>query len=429
MRRVLRALLETRGFEVSEASNGQIAQELLENGAFDIVISDIQMPVMNGIELLKWTKAHKKVPVVLMTGFSQILETQQAFEMGAEEFLLKPFKSRQVSEIVDKILRPRRANAAPESEADPGFCRVPIEDFVSDDTCKVNVYVRLSDEKFIRVSHKGDRIPPDRLENYKQKGLNYLYVRKEDLAQVVGFNLGLSRVIMGDARVPIEKKAAFLRYTAETVLEQVSVAGISEDAFKTAKDCVDSCLALVSESDRLFNLLEALNSHASWIYAHSFGVGLYSAMIGRHLGWASSANIFKVAMAGLFHDIGKKELAPQLVEKPRALLTHEERALYETHPTRSREILLSMKEVPSDVVQIAYEHHENAVGTGFPRRLNKHRIHPLAKVVALANRFCTVALKSPHSDGCDALEAVLRLEAQGDELDLPSLNALRRCCN
>ena len=69
-------------YDIQEAPNGKVAIELLTLREFDLVLSDIQMPMLTGLELLEWSKKNKPVPFIIMTGFSMVLETKTAFGMN-----------------------------------------------------------------------------------------------------------------------------------------------------------------------------------------------------------------------------------------------------------------------------------------------------------------------------------------------------------
>lgn len=96
-------LLKKKGYEVFEASNGKVAQEVILVQNFDVILSDIQMPSLTGIELLKWTQDKNiTTPFILMTGFSMLLETQSAYDLGAKEFISKPFQQSELLELIKK---------------------------------------------------------------------------------------------------------------------------------------------------------------------------------------------------------------------------------------------------------------------------------------------------------------------------------------
>jgi HD-GYP domain-containing protein (c-di-GMP phosphodiesterase class II) len=97
--------------------------------------------------------------------------------------------------------------------------------------------------------------------------------------------------------------------------------------------------------------------------------------------------LFKISMAGLFLDIGKKELDPELLKIPRHLVTKDQRKQIESHVVRGQEILMSIKNIHSDVVRMVYEHHEDQLGQGYPNAKAAREQHPLSKIIQCVNLF------------------------------------------
>ena len=429
MRQAMRTTLSQAGYAITEAEHGRIAQNFLKTEKFDLVISDFQMPQMNGVELLTWIKGNVNIPVILITGFSHILETQSAFDMGAAGFLTKPFSYREVLQTIQKVLAPTDANQSLE-DTEASFCQIPIDDFVSGSGMQISIYIKLSEKKFIRISHQGDEVATDKVETYKSKGVNYLYAKREDFSRLVGFNLNLSKLVQNDPNVSAEKKARFLQYTTALIMENTAIKGVQKNAFEHANNSLNTYMSLVANSSDLFQVLQALDSNDDWLYAHSLGVSMYSLMIGKRLGWKGQSTLFKLSTAALFHDIGEKELPKEITQKPKESLTLEERKIFETHSERGRNILVELNEVPADILQIVYEHHEDCLGRGYPKQTKKEKIHPLAKVIAVADRFCNYAIKSPRSQGCDAAKAIELMEKHdAHQLDVYCFAALKAVCD
>jgi response regulator RpfG family c-di-GMP phosphodiesterase len=424
-RKAVRMILEQQKILVAEAPNGRVAKDILAAGKFDVIISDIQMPHFNGLELLEWVKAYKETPVILITGFSQIVETQKAFELGAAAFLTKPFKDTDILEAINKILSPAPKPAA-NVNFDDLYCRVSIDDFVMGKQIPFAVSIRLSPSKYIKVAHKGENIDLEQIKAYKNKGINFLYVKKDEYAQLVGFNLKLAKTMKGIQAISPEKKRAFLKYTGEVVLEQAFVSGLSEGAFRAAKDFIETSLSVVSEDEDAFSLLMNLNTHSDYLYAHSLGVSAIAVMIARGMGWDSPANVFKISLAGMFHDIGKKEIGKEIVEKARHMLTAPERAQLETHPMRGKDILQTLRAMPGDIVLVAFQHHEDCLGHGYPRRLKPTEIHPFARLIFLTDLFCNYTIRGPNTEACSAEDAIAKIEMyHKDEVDGKMFEALK----
>ncbi|AGX43037.1 response regulator [Clostridium saccharobutylicum] len=99
----LKKNLILEGYNVETCNDSVEALEMIKNNKFHIVITDIVMPNMNGIDLLKAAKAYDALTqVIMMTGYSTMEITIQSLEFGANDYILKPFKSIEyIIEIID----------------------------------------------------------------------------------------------------------------------------------------------------------------------------------------------------------------------------------------------------------------------------------------------------------------------------------------
>ncbi|KHD88196.1 MAG: hypothetical protein OM95_10560 [Bdellovibrio sp. ArHS] len=419
-----------KSFEVHEAENGLHARNLLsENLDPDIILTDIKMPKMTGIELLEWVQLHKpSIPVILMTGFSEVLETKRAHDLGAKDFIPKPFKSAELLTKLNRLL----SGTSPwkiDDGKDADFCSLPVEDFLSEKNTQYGIFVKVAADKYIKIAHHGGKIAEEKLRVFKEKGVHFLYVKQADFASIVGFTVNLSKVVNATDSVQDSKKLRFVKYTGGLIVQQAFVQGTDKALFNNAKDFLTSSVSVITDSDDAMTILEQLNDHNDYLYSHSLGVSMYAVMIAKKMSINSPQTLFKLAMAGLFHNIGFKELPQDVLQKSRFKLTKEERMLIESHPARGKEILESIKGIPTDVIHMTYEHHEDLMGTGYPRRIDKRKIHPLTRIISTADAFCCLTLKNPDNEApLDGSSAVSRLrETKQSLLDpdcLKSLTAL-----
>ncbi len=103
----LRMALEMKGYQVEEAENGQQALDKLAEKPPLLVLLDLQMPVMNGREMLQRMRANpdlKEVPVVIISGFGFEWEAEL---MGAQGYVGKPFEPEELQRTIANLLRPR----------------------------------------------------------------------------------------------------------------------------------------------------------------------------------------------------------------------------------------------------------------------------------------------------------------------------------
>src|SRR5512147_651583 len=109
IRNVLKRKLEsTTSYKVFTADDGVPALELFQQETIDLVVSDLLMKQMNGIELLRKLKAlQPQVPVIIITGYGSLDDAIEAIHLGAEDFIKKPFDINDVIETIDKTFRKR----------------------------------------------------------------------------------------------------------------------------------------------------------------------------------------------------------------------------------------------------------------------------------------------------------------------------------
>ena len=115
MRRIVRGLLKEIGHaNAEEAEDGAVALKMLRAGKFDFVVSDINMPVMNGFELLSAVKADealKHLPVLMVTAEARKEDIVRAAKDGAAGYIVKPFTKATLEEKVQKIMQKLSATA------------------------------------------------------------------------------------------------------------------------------------------------------------------------------------------------------------------------------------------------------------------------------------------------------------------------------
>ena len=108
MRQLVRVTLTRSGYEVTEAEDGAQGLQKASAQTFDLVLSDINMPVMNGLDLvrnLRKLAQYKFTPIVLVTTESQVEKKQEGKTAVATSWIVKPFEPEQLLAVVSKVLR------------------------------------------------------------------------------------------------------------------------------------------------------------------------------------------------------------------------------------------------------------------------------------------------------------------------------------
>ncbi|MGD0831897.1 MAG: response regulator transcription factor [Terracidiphilus sp.] len=118
IRRALRPPLAELGFQVVEASRGEEALQMLRSGAFDVVLLDVNMPGIGGIETLRRMRAlAPRLPILMLTVRDGEADKVEALELGADDYVTKPFSTREliarIRTAVRRVQAPARAEDAP----------------------------------------------------------------------------------------------------------------------------------------------------------------------------------------------------------------------------------------------------------------------------------------------------------------------------
>ena len=118
IRRALRPPLVELGFQVAEASRGEEALQLLRSGTYDVVLLDVNMPGIGGVETLRRIRTFApRLPILMLTVRDQEEDKVEALESGADDYVTKPFSTREliarIRAAVRRVRAPARAEDAP----------------------------------------------------------------------------------------------------------------------------------------------------------------------------------------------------------------------------------------------------------------------------------------------------------------------------
>lgn len=97
--------LEQAGYHVTKASNAEAALAFLQHHSFDLMIIDVMMPGMDGFQLANMVIKQYELPVIMLTAKGQIEDKQQGFEQGIDDYIVKPFETKELLFRVNAILR------------------------------------------------------------------------------------------------------------------------------------------------------------------------------------------------------------------------------------------------------------------------------------------------------------------------------------
>lgn len=105
LRNLLRIYLSKEGFDTVEAVDGSEAVMKIKNQSFDLVILDVMMPHMDGWQVCRWIREKQSVPILMLTALAETKEKVQGLELGADDYLTKPFDPEELIARVHALIR------------------------------------------------------------------------------------------------------------------------------------------------------------------------------------------------------------------------------------------------------------------------------------------------------------------------------------
>ena len=149
IRKLLNLYLTREGYEITEAGDGREALDLALNNDFHCILLDLMMPEMNGIEVAKELRKEKSTPVIMLTAKGEEADRVEGLEVGADDYIVKPFSPREVVLRVKAILRRSSETAFIENDSSAKDMIVYEHLVIDNDAHRV-----LADDKKVNLTPK-----------------------------------------------------------------------------------------------------------------------------------------------------------------------------------------------------------------------------------------------------------------------------------
>lgn len=101
--------LAHEGYEIQKSFNGREGLEMVENGHFDLVLLDIMLPELNGLEVLRRIRKNSDIPVIMLTARDAVMDKVSGLDMGADDYITKPFAIEELLARIRVALKRRKA--------------------------------------------------------------------------------------------------------------------------------------------------------------------------------------------------------------------------------------------------------------------------------------------------------------------------------
>jgi putative nucleotidyltransferase with HDIG domain len=427
--RFLSLAFSSKGCDVATAGRAEEAFELIGKQSFDLVVSDIKMPGLSGLDVLRAVKGRQpETPVVLITGAPSVESAVFGVRHQAFDYLTKPFSADEVPQLLERVRKDRRSRTQVEKApvaltaeirrrqvGVEGLSRIgalALEDL--DSAALVErvlehamaglggdaAVITLSDaDGNLTPSHKGNPDLAAHLVTLSRSALGtrqpadaehclFLAGPSDPLSAVGAFIQGVESPT-GILCVARGKDREFL--PDETSLLLAYAGSITGSLQKVVlRETIEQNLI-----DTISSFVTALESKDLYLKGHSARVSLYAGEIAKSLGLPRS-EIAVARRAGILHDLGKIVVMDAILQKP-GRLTPEEFAHMKGHPLNAAKILKPLRFL-SEESEAIKRHHERYDGKGYPDGLVGDQIPLAARIITVADSFDAMTSNRPYRD-------------------------------
>lgn len=405
MRGILKFVLETMlHTEVTELESEEKALLFLKNleAAPSMIVYDYTSNAFLLEDFVGYLKEHAKlvriiilVPQVRDEG-KELLKDIQQFTLMNEMDMPKKL----VEEAITTFEGTPYLNESP-------FCRIDINFLSILDGINKNLFIRIGSDKYIKIYNEDDNTNILDIKKYKSKGIDYLYLNRDTANWVINqiqgqINIFLKannfKFILRGASDSPEKRFE------QKILRINDEVHVDKDFKESIDKAVERIRSIVEKEVKVESFLKKLKEKQEdyALFTQKMNiVSLISCALAKQLEWISKSTMDKLVFAAVLCDITlavRPELLgiPSLLEfeKQKGELSEEDQKIYLSHPKDAANLIKRyFTTAPPDTDSLAYQHHEQPDGSGFPQGLRAEKISPLAALFIVANDFAYYVLK------------------------------------
>jgi len=440
------ALKETGNFITKEVSNGIEALEIFQKDPHDLVISDINMPGMSGIELLnKIRKIDPTTYVIIITGYPSVEISVSAMKDGAADFMTKPFKIDDLIYKANLYLRERAALAGEDLKLKVDYTRLTdkikelstisyiydiVEKMEGDNDYIFQEVVALAlkvaggeTSSLILFDEERNKFFPKIVKSSINDDCNEITSlltpifrdvaqKKEAVMINASNNPDLYKSLICVPLTIRNKVFGLLSLTNKISEKEFSekdlnyIRGLSTRASLNIENKMLYESIYINILDTFKSLVQSIQARDHYTETHSRNVTKFAIKIAEAM-QCSTNEIEALKISGTLHDIGKTAIPDNVLLKP-GPLTEEEYAVIKTHPAIGENILKSITLFDTER-KIIRHHHERWDGKGYPDGLSGTDIPMLSRILSVADSFDAMISDRPYRKG-------LKIEKAIDEL-------------
>ncbi len=316
------------------------------------------------------------------------------FEVNSANcFIKRPLKIEFFKESINKVIKSIHGEMMKLSsvELDKDSCLpVKVRNFYRFKKVPYDVYLELSDTKFVKIINKNETFPEGLIQKYIRKKVRFFYLEKKDHLQFLERSLVSLLKILHTPKIARESVLAAQISSVAIIHEYVRTIGVSDHIILLTKKLIDKTFRVYRDSRDLINILKIFPFRDRDLSEQAVLIMYVCEAMLNDMGWGNDIMRAKLGLASVIHDCllinDDLHKVTSLNDPNLEMFSEEEQEEYKVHAMRTAEVALDFSGFP-ETEFIITQHHELPNGEGFPQGLNSHQITALSCVFIIANNF------------------------------------------
>lgn len=296
------------------------------------------------------------------------------------------------------------------------FFQIKVGTLIPDTPLPFDLYV-LVNGRYIKYLPQGEFLTLDKISKLSVSDQFFVPTGQRQV-----FKTFIHSALAQDS-IAVSVKARILRDTSMSLVEEIYEKKDISSALDESKEMIEEFVTMMDNTPESIDHLLELSTHDFYTFNHSLDVSVYSLGIGRMVGY-SQKDLVELGRGAIFHDIGKKWVDAEIICK-KGTLDEAEWAQMQRHPEYGLKILSEYDNVSEAIKACCFEHHESFLGNGYPQGLDGASIHPMARIVAIADTFDALTTQRSYNQPMTPKDAVIFMTTKiKDKYDPDILKAM-----
>ncbi|MBF0297615.1 MAG: hypothetical protein HQK51_02785 [Oligoflexia bacterium] len=470
---------------VAKGSKSAVIEYLKKDHNFKCIIVDDETSrgAASKIAIFSQNTFDISVPVIsLVNQFSASIDNKFVYAKAIKPDVINP-----LIQALDSFLPKRKkismsnssstdnSNSNSTSNSLSQYFFIQLEEILCFNYLDIDCYIKISEEKVLKILKKGDIFSVADYDKYKARGISGLYILYSDLNELIdklflnfktlydlnfytsaenlanlSFNKNemfseektatvISSIVQAlqnaeDQKLSYDDGMNISKQTIETIYETTAKFGVNSLTQHLTKAAVILSLSFIRSSPFLNNLFESskktvFENNDNYLVDHSVLLANIACLVASMRGWSSNLTYYKLVLAAFLHDMPLKNPKLARFRTTGDLMNrcHEfkdsELKEYMNHPQDAAKMIENYRMIPPDIGLIILEHHEKADGSGFPRGLNYSSISSLGQLFIVAHDIVSFIFSRSFKD-IDAEVDGVTSEEDNNELNSQSVNLI-----